>query len=218
MAMFEFLFKKEQHVEQLIYQYLDSLKMAQDNFLKGMTVYFERGFTEDFDFLIEQTHKVESKADDTRYEIETLMYSKALIPESRGDILGLLEAIDQIPGLFERILYMIQTQKLRTPDFLLPDIKDLIRVSLDCCDLLIKEVEALFRKSGDIRSLVTAIDNNESHCDHIERRIITNIFGSDLDPFVKLQLKEMIIQLGEISDQADRVSRRISIISVKRRV
>ncbi len=216
--MFEFLFKKEQHVEQLIYQYLDNLKMAQENFLKAMTVYFERGFTEDFDFLIEQTHKVESKADDTRYEIETSMYSKALIPESRGDILGLLEALDQIPGLFELILYMIQTQKLRTPDFLVLDIKELIRVSLECCDLLIKEVEALFRKSGDIRSLVTTIDNNENRCDHIERRVITNIFDSELDRFVKLQLKEMVIQLGEISDQADRVSRRISIISVKRRV
>jgi predicted phosphate transport protein (TIGR00153 family) len=216
--MFEFLFKKEQQVEQLIYQYLDNLKMAQDNFLKAMNVYFEKGFCEDFDFLIEQTHKVESKADDTRYEIETMMYAKALIPESRGDILGLLEAIDQIPGLFELILYMIQTQRLSTPDFLVPDMKELIRVSLECCDLLIKEVEALFRKSGDIRSLVSAIDNNESHCDHIERRIITRIFDSDLEPFQKLQLKDMVIQLGEISDQTDRVSRRVHIISTKRRV
>jgi len=216
--MFKFLFKKEQEVESLIYTYLDTLKMAQNNFFNAMNSYFEKGFSEDFYFLIEQTHKVESKADDTRYEIETLMYSKALIPESRGDILGLLEAIDQIPGLFELVLYMIQTQKLRTPDFLVPDIKELIRVSLECCDLLIKEVEALFRKSGDIRSLVATIDNNESHCDHIERRIITNIFDSDLDPFVKLQLKDMVIQLGEISDQTDRVSRRIHIISTKRRV
>lgn len=216
--MFQFLFKKEQQVEQLIYQYLDNLKMAQDNFLKAMNVYFEKGFCEDFDFLIEQTHKVESKADDTRYEIETMMYAKALIPESRGDVLGLLEAVDQIPGLFELILYMIQTQRLRTPDFLVLDIKELIRVSLECCDLLIKEVEALFKKSGDIRSLVSNIDNNESHCDHIERRIITRIFDSDLDPFQKLQLKEMVIQLGEISDQADRVSRRVYIISTKRRV
>jgi predicted phosphate transport protein (TIGR00153 family) len=216
--MFQFLFKKEQQVEQLIYQYLDSLKMAQDNFLTAMNVYFEKGFCEDFDFLIEQTHKVESKADDTRYEIETMMYAKALIPESRGDVLGLLEAIDQIPGLFELILYMIQTQRLSTPDFLVLDIKELIRVSLECCDLLIKEVEALFKKSGDIRSLVSNIDNNESQCDHIERRIITRIFDSDLDPFQKLQLKEMVIQLGEISDQADRVSRRVHIISTKRRV
>ena len=216
--MFQFLFKREQEVEQLIYQYLDSLKMAEDNFLKAMNVYFQKGFCDDFDFLIEQTHKVESKADDTRYEIETMMYAKALIPESRGDVLGLLEAVDQIPGLFELILYMIQTQRLRTPDFLVLDIKELIRVSLECCDLLIKEVEALFKKSRDIRSLVSNIDNNESHCDHIERRIITKIFDSDLDPFQKLQLKEMVIQLGEISDQADRVSRRVHIISTKRRV
>jgi predicted phosphate transport protein (TIGR00153 family) len=216
--MFQFLFKKERQVEQLIYQYLDNLKMAQDNFLKAMNVYFERGFCEDLDFLIEQTHKVESKADDTRYEIETMMYAKALIPESRGDILGLLEAIDQIPGLFELILYMIQTQRLNTPDFLVPDMKELIRVSLECCDLLVKEVEALFKKSGNIRSFVSTIDNNESHCDHIERRIIMRIFESDLEPFQKLQLKEMVIQLGEISDQTDRVSRRVHIISTKRRV
>jgi len=216
--MFRFLFKKEQQVEQLIYGYLGNLKMVQDNFLEAMNVYFERGFCEDFEFLIEQTHKLESKADDTRYEIETLMYAKALIPESRGDILGLLEAIDQIPGLFELILYMIQTQKLAIPDFLVMDVRELVSVSLQCCDLLVKEVEALFRKSEEIRSLVATIDNNESHCDHIERRIITRIFDSDLDPFQKLQLKEMVIQLGEISDQTDRVSRRVHIISIKRRV
>jgi len=217
-AIFKRFFKEEKQVEQLIDQYLDNLKMAQENFLNAMDVYLEKSFCEDLDFLIEETHKVESKADDTRYEIETMMYDKALIPESRGDILGLLEAIDQIPGLFELILYMIQTQRLGTPDFLVLDLKELIRVSLECCDLLIKEVGALFRKSEDIRSLVSMIDNNESQCDHIERRIITRIFDSELDPFQKLQLKEVVIQLGEISDHADRVSRRVYIISTKRRV
>lgn len=216
--MFEFLFKKEQQVESLIYDYLDNLKIAQENFVRAMNTYFEKGFCEDFDFLIEQTHKVESRADDIRNDIETMMYAKALIRESRGDILGLLEAMDQIPSLFELIRYMIQTQRLVTPDFLVLDIKDLLRVSLECCELLIKQVEALFRKSEGIRSLALTIDNSESHCDHIERRIIAKTFDSDLEPFQKLQLKEMVIQMGEISDQADRVSRRIYIISVKRRV
>jgi hypothetical protein len=216
--MFKFLFKKEQQIESLIYDYLDNLRIAKENFSKAMNTYFEKGFCEDFDFLIERTHKVESKADDIRYEIETMMYAKALIPESRGDVLGLLEAVDQIPSVFELILYMTQTQRLVTPEFLVLDIKELVQVSLECCDLLIKQVEALFRKSEDIRSLVLTIDNNESHCDHIERRIITKIFDSDLDPFQKVQLKDMVIQMGEISDQADRVSRRVYIISVKRRV
>jgi predicted phosphate transport protein (TIGR00153 family) len=215
--MFKFLFKKEQEVESLIYSYLDNLKMAQENFENAMNVYLEKGPSEEFDFLIEQTHKVESRADDIRNEIGTMMYAKALIPESRGDILGLLEAIDQIPGRFQVILYMVQTQKLGTPDFLVLDIKELIGVSVECCHLLMKQMVALFKKGEDIKSLVLTIDNNESRCDHIERRIITKIFDSDLQPFQKLQLKEMIIQIGEISDQADRVSRRIYIISIKRR-
>ncbi len=216
--MFKFLFKKEQQVEQLIYRYLENLKITHEHFQNATNLYLERGPCQDFDFLIEQTHKMESKADDIRNEIETMMYEKALVPESRGDILGLLEAIDRIPGLFERILYMTQTQRLNIPDFLVADIKELIRVSLECCDVLIKQVRKLFRKSEAIKSLVVTIDDNESHCDHIERRIITKIFDSDLDPFQKLQLKEMVIQIGEISDQADRVSRRVYIISIKRRV
>lgn len=216
--MFRLFFKKEQQIEQLIYQYLDNLKMVQENFENAMNLYLKEGLSEEFGFLIEQTHKVESKADDIRNEIETMMYAKALIPESRGDILGLLEAIDRIPGLFQRILYMAQTQKLNTPDFLVLDIKELIRVSLECCDLLVKQLEALFKKAGDIKSLVSTIDNNESHCDHIERRTITKIFDSALDLSQKLQLKEMVIQMGEISDEAYRVSRRVNIISIKRRV
>lgn len=216
--MFEFLFKKERQIETLIYSYLDNLKMAQENFQKSLDTFFEKGFCEELDFLIEQTHKFESRADDIRNEIETMMYAKALIPESRGDILGLLEAIDEIPNIFEHVLYMIQTQKLTVPTFITVDIRDLLRVSLECCDLLVSQVKALFTKTEEIRAFVSTIDNNESRCDHIERRIITKIFNSDLDPFLKVQLKELIIHMGEISDQADRVSRRVYIISIKRRV
>ena len=49
-------------------------------------------------------------------------------------------------------------------------------------------------------------------------RIITKLFDSDLEPFLKLQLKEMVIVMGEISDQADRVSKRVNIMTMKRRV
>ena len=69
-----------------------------------------------------------------------------------------------------------------------------------------------------MRSLLSSIDQNESHCDHIERRIIVKIFDSDIDPFLKLQLKELVLAMGEISDEADRVSKRVNIINLKRRV
>jgi predicted phosphate transport protein (TIGR00153 family) len=146
------------------------------------------------------------------------MYEKALIPESRGDIMGLLESIDEIPRIFEHLLYMIKTQKLTLPDFIIPDIQDLIRLSLENCDLMFTQVEQLFKREEGIRVLVSEIDQNESHCDHIERLIITELFDSDSDPFQKLQIKDLVGRMGEIADQTDRVSKRVNIISMKRSV
>jgi predicted phosphate transport protein (TIGR00153 family) len=211
-------FKKQLQIESLIYDYLDNLKMSMQHFSEALNACLKDGVSSDFDFLTKQTHKFESKADDIREEIKALMYGKALIPESRGDIMGLLESMDQIPRILELILHMIETQKLAIPDFIVMDIKELVEISLDSCDLLLKQVSSLFKKNEDLENLVTTVDHNESHCDHIERRIITKVFDSDIDPFQKLQLKDMIIQMGEISDQADRVSKRINIISMKRRV
>ena len=216
--MFRFLFKKEHRVESLIYDYLDTLKLTQNNFSEALSVCLVEPQCEDFYFLIEQTHKFESKADDIREEIKSMMYEKVLIPESRGDITGLLDEIDEIPHLFESILYLVQIQKLTIPDFIVLDIKELVRISLECCALLVRQVVALFKKTEDIRSLVATIDTNESHCDHIERRMITKVFDSDMDPFKKLQIRELIKKIGDIADQADRVSKRINIINLKRRV
>ncbi len=216
--MFEFLFKKERQVESLIYQYLDTLQSIQENFVNALFTCMETPHCENFEFLIKQTHKYESKADDIREEIKSLMYGKALIPDSRGDIMGLIESIDAIPGLLENILHIIHTQKLTIPDLIARDVRELVNLSMDCCDLLLRQATALFKKTGGIRALVSSIDTNESHCDHIERRIITRVFESDLDPFLKLQLKELVVKVGDISDQADRVSKRINILSMKRRV
>ena len=217
--MLSYLFKKQSQVEKLIYDYLDTLKSTQKSFLNALEACLLNSvFCENFEYLIIQTHKFESKADDIREEVKSMMYEKALIPDSRGDIMLLLDTIDTIPHLFEKVLYSIQTQKLTLPDFIMTDTKELIKISLECCDLMMREVIALFKKNESIRDLVAQIDGNESHCDHIERRIITKLFDAAIDPFQKLQIKELIGLIGEISDQADRVSKRINIINIKRRV
>lgn len=216
--MLRFFFKKQRQIESLIYSYLDNLRMSQQHFSEALNICLEEGICGDLDFQTGLTHKFESKADDIREEIKAIMYGKALLPESRGDIMGLLEAMDEVPRLFELVLHMINTQKLLIPEFLIPNIKELLSLCLESCELMLKQVETLIKRTGGIRAFVSTIDHNESHCDHIERRIITKLFDSDLDPFQKLQLKEMIVNVAEISDQVDRVSKRVNIISMKRRV
>lgn len=216
--MIEFLFKKQRQVESLINNYLDNLRMVQKFFAEALHTCVQQGACEDFDFLSSRTHKFESKADDIREEINELMYSKALIPDSREDVMSLLEEIDKIPRIFELILYLIQTQKLVMPELIVADIRELLLASLESCNLMIAAIGALFKKSANIRDLVSQIDYTESHCDHITRGIITKIFASNIDPFQKLQLKEVVFFMGEISDQADRVSKRVNIIRLKRLV
>jgi len=216
--MLEFFFKKERQLESLIYSYLENLGKIQNHFGKAMKICLKDGVSDDFCFLIDQTHKYESRADDLRDEINELMYSRALIPESREDIMALIERVDEIPRSFEQILNMIRTQIIVFPDFLILDIQELISVSMESCDLMVKQIDVMIKKKAGVRTLMSTIDQNESHCDHIERRIITRLFESELDPFIKLQLKELVIVLGEISDQADRVSKRVNIMTMKRRV
>lgn len=216
--MLEVFFKKERQLESLIYSYLENMGKIQKHFSKAMNICLKEGVSDDFCFLMDQTHKFESRADDLRDETNELMYSRALIPESREDIMALLERVDGIPRSFEQILNMIRTQKLSFPEFLILDIQELIRISMESCDLMAKQIDVLIKKKEGIRALMSTIDQNESHCDHIERRIITKLFDSDLEPFLKLQLKEMVIVMGEISDQADRVSKSINIMTMKRRI
>ena len=72
--MFKFLFKKEQRIQKLIFEYLDTIKLCQDSFLKALQACLLNGsLCENFDFFIKQTHKFESKADDIHDEINNLM-------------------------------------------------------------------------------------------------------------------------------------------------
>jgi len=216
--MFSFLFKKENQLDTLILQYLENLTRTQEHFVKAMDTCLDEGICGQFSFLIDQTHKFESKADEIREEVNLLMYSRALIPESREDIMNLLEHMDVIPRIFELILHLIRTQKLKIPQFIELETKDLIRISVESCELMVKQVELMVKNKQGIRALLATIDHNESHCDHIERSLMIKVFDSDLETCAKLQLKELIIAMGEISDQADRVSKRVNIMTLKRRV
>jgi len=141
-----------------------------------------------------------------------------LIPDSRGDIMHLLISLDKIPHLFEKVLFMVKYQGIVIPREQVMDIQDLVRISLESCEILARQVTLFLKNQSGIRSLLTTIDNNESHCDRIERRIIKKIFDSEIDNFLKLQLKELVLTMGDISDQTERVAKRVNILSLKRRV
>ena len=218
MKVFDFFLKKQRLIENYVFDYLEQWEKCLEDFKSAMDVYLTEGLGEKFDYYVEHTHKMESRADDLRKKIEWEMYSKALLPESRGDILGFLETMDKIPNKAESILYQIQLQRLRWPEELTPSLRRIVDLTCEAIQLVYEAAKALISQEGDIHRLADGIDDKESECDHAERDIIARIFAMDIDTAEKALLKELIIELGTLTDRAENVSDRLTLLSVKRRV
>ena len=98
------LFHRTRDLEIQIDQFLDALSESAIVFKHAVDVYLSRGCTEEFSQKHEQVDQLESHADRLRRAIEIQLYTQTLIPESRGDVLGLLENLDNIINLIEGVL------------------------------------------------------------------------------------------------------------------
>ena len=211
------IFSARKHrLSDVVERYLKKIEECVGNFKNAIEVYFEKGLSKDFDQIIEKTHIAESTADDIRREIEINLYEKSLIPESRGDILGLLESTDRVINKVESVLYQIQTESLKIPKFLFEEFSKLVDVNVEAFRNVTLAIRKLFGQMKEVKDITNEIDKIESSSDRLEREIIKKIFISDIDIGEKILLKELIIETGSISDFSEAVGDRLNIITAKR--
>jgi hypothetical protein len=202
-----------------LYQsYLETWRACGRTYVKAMHVYLEQGLCDEYDYLCEQTHKLESQADDQRRHIEFQLYSKALLPESRGDIFGLLETIDRVINKAESVLSQVQLERITLPGEMKEHIERITTITDECLELVYDASSRCFEKNADIIGLAGMIDENESRCDHAEREAIRTLFSADLEWHHRFRLKNLITELCNITDRSEEVADRLVITSIKRRV
>jgi len=211
-----FFWKKERKVQQNIQDYLHQAELCLSGLVEAMDIYFAEGVCERFETSIEHVHALERSADDRRRQIESDMYGKALIPESRGDILGMLEAMDLIPNQCESVLYQIWTQNLSVPGGYTEQFRQLLKANVESCSPLCNAMRDLFGKVERIRPGADLVTEKEAASDSIERELIKTIFNSDMDKADKILLKELVLEIGAISDRAENAADRLRNIAVKR--
>lgn len=211
-----FFWKKERQVEVAIESYLQETERCLMGFTEAFEGYFDEGLGGRFEELVEKTHRFEGAADDQRRELETAMYGKALIPESRGDILGLLESLDLVPNKCESVLYQVSTQRMVVPEEFVEDLKNLIRVNVESGQVLCCTVRDLFSHANAVATGAGYVSEIEGRSDIIERTLIKAVFDSNLDTAEKILLKELVLEIGSISDRAENAADRLRIIAAKR--
>jgi uncharacterized protein len=211
-----FFWRKQENIQDMINRYFDLCDSCFQLLEKAFAIFLEMGHGEAFNAAVNETHKAESAADDLRRDIEFTLYGKALLPESRGDILGLLETYDRIPNVAESFLFAIKCQHLELPEFIQEDFKRLFEINLQAYYLARKAIDSLFNNPSVALNVTKEVDDKESESDRCERELISKIFSSDLDMGNKLLLKDLVLLAGTISDRCETAADRISIIAIKR--
>ena len=209
--------QKEKSIINKIKTYLDQVDRCRNRFRVCIEKLVLEPGNEENQAILEEVHRSESKADDLRRSIELQLYERALIPESRGDVLGLLETLDAIPGLFQSLCYQLLLEKIVFPDQFRERYLHLVEVNIKAYDLVRQAVLGLFF-SKNVQDQTDLVDAMESDSDHMERDLIRDIFSSKLDKADKILLKEIVINTGDISDQAETVKDRLTLAIIKRQI
>lgn len=215
--MVDFFWRKQRGIENDISDYLKEAEICLTTFRSAIKMYLSEGSSEAFKEAVEETHIHESKADDKRREIERTLYDQALIPELRGDVLGMLESIDTVPNQCETVLYKFLLEGVSVPEEYHRQIEELVDINVDAGRILCEAVRDLFRNPTGILDAGSAVDAKESKSDRIERDIIRAVFASQIEKVDKILLRDVVFQIGSISDRAENAADRLTIVAIKHR-
>jgi len=209
---------KQKEIQQQVSEYCASVITCMDSFQNAVKQYCGNMDRVAAKAAFMEVHKAESKADDIRREIEVMMYSKSLFPESRGDIMGLLETMDKVPNQAEAAVLMIWNQHVEIPEKYCPEILELVDV---CCRSVYAMVEAaktLFSNFTNAAVAVGKIDELESEADKMEAVLIEKVFSEEVKDISSIIFRDFVTSVAHISDRAENVGDRIRIIVAKRTI
>jgi uncharacterized protein len=213
-------FGKESQVEQhshehmeLVYQCVHKLKEIMPPFYKG-----------DFDLLdakVIEMSILETQADEVRRVMELEFFKGAFLPFDREDRIILAELVDNVADMTQEAAYGISLSRITFPleyqedfDELVDSVIDSISVLKECIELLDVDLEKALNKAHEVEEREIAVDM-------IERRIIRKLYKSyrndEFGILRLLELKKMVVRLGNIVDRAEDASDRVPIIAAKRK-
>jgi uncharacterized protein len=215
----KFYYSKSKQLEGEIDGYLDKVATAGLIFNEGVKAYVN-GKTDKFEKNFRDITALESNVDDIRRDIKHKLYTYMLIPESRGDVLGLLETLDDIVDICEKVLeqFSIETPNIR--EFLKNDFIELAELSSKAVDEVVKGARAFFVEIAMVSNYVNKVHFFEHEADDIEEQLKRKAFTcTEIERFSeKVHMRYFAEKIADVSDVAQSVAERLSVYAIKRRI
>ncbi len=161
--------------------------------------------------------RVEREADTLRREIKQRLYVQMLIPDSRGDVLGLLETLDDVVDSSKVFASSISIEAPQIYPFLKDDFRELSETCVKAVAEITLAARAFFRDYYRVSEHVDKVYLWEHLADELEERIKRKAFQSEeIKLFRRMHIRYFAELLSRIADAAESVADRLAISAIKR--
>ena len=183
------------------------------NSLEALFLYLEEGESQKVKMLADTVHEYESKADKKRREIITSILGGRLMPNTRSDILNLIESIDDIADFSEDIIDEIIFLRLKFEYFDINRGRQMQELLLEQFNKLTEGLKLLFMEMNQALVYAEQLEEIESKLDDIEEAMIREIGQNpELNAADKLAHRNLIKNISDLADVIEKVGDVIEVI------
>lgn len=211
------ILKNKIGIEKQIDDFLDQVSRSSLIFKQGAKAYLQQD-QEDFQRKLEEIAMVEHRGDELRRNIEIYLYSKTLIPESRGDVLELLENLDaSLLDRFKGALWRFEIERPEINQAFQHDFLQLVNCSVEASEAIVLSSRAFFKDIDSVANHLDKVSYWESESDKVATRLQISIFRTEeLRLSHRMQMRDFARHIDKIADKAEDVADRLNIYVIKR--
>ena len=213
---FTSVFRKKIGIEKEIDSFLDLVSESGLIFIQGITSY-TGGKSTEFQHHLDQIIATEHSADRLRRSIEDLLYRRTLIPESRGDVLRIIENMDSLLGKFKGAMWRLQIEQPVIEEAFTGDLLSLVDVVVKSVETVTQSVRAYFKDISSVADHIHKVSFWEKEADKAATQLQILVFRqAGYDLCQKMQLRDLIYHIEDISNLAEDMADSLAIYVIKR--
>jgi hypothetical protein len=210
-------FRQAQKSIQLIDDFLDKVDQGILIFKQGVGSYLA-GHQDSFLNNLKTLSHLETEADIIRRKVENILYTQSLMPQLRGDIMRLLEELDNIIDSAKKNLYQFDVEIPFIPSELHQDMLKLTELAVSACESVMPAARAYFRDPASIKEKIHRVYLYEKEADKLADAIKRRVFHEmpSLKLSEKFHLRYFTLHIEHLSDAAEKAADLLSIMAIKR--
>lgn len=212
------ILKRHLGIEKDIDDFLDQVSRSGLLFKSAIESYL-KGNIDDFERKMEEMIEVEHKGDALRRSLERQLYTKTLIPESRGDVLRLLENMDNLLDHFKAAMWRFDIERPEICAEFHDAFRELVSCGVEAVEAIVLSCRAFFKNIDTVADHIHKVIYWEKESDKVSTNLQRTIFRrEDLRLSHKRHLRDFARYLEKIADEAEDVADRLTIYVIKRSI